>query len=138
MAALTTDRITPRKGPNLLVYPVATNVKIYAGAFVAINSGGYATPAADAASLKVVGVATKMADNTGGANGAINVEVETGVFDFAATSITQAMVGTKVFIVDDQTFDDAIGTNSIIAGVLMEFISTTRGRVHVDAAHNIL
>ena len=80
MAALATDRITPKKDPCLLVYPVAASTKIYGGSIVGINSGGYAIPAADAASVKVVGVATKQADNSAVAtNGAINVEVETRI-----------------------------------------------------------
>ena len=133
MAALATDRITPKKDPCLLVYPVAASTKIYGGSIVGINSGGYAIPAADAASVKVVGVATKQADNSAVAtNGAINVEVEIGVFRFAAASITQAMVGTIMYVVDDNTFDDALGTNGVKAGRLMEFISTTEGWIEVS------
>ena len=51
---------------------------------------------------------------------------------FAATSITQAMVGVNMVTVDDNTVDDIAGaTNDIVVGKLTEFVSTTSGWVHV-------
>ena len=139
MAALTTDRATVVKVPGMLAYPVAATTTIYAGSMVAINSAGHAVPAADTASFKVVGIARARVDNSAGAAGDLWVEVAAPVIaDLPATSITQAMVGTKMYVVDDQTFDDATGTNSIIAGVLVEFVSTTRGKVWIDPADNVL
>lgn len=132
MAALTADRMTPKRGiSRYFEVPVAATTKIYAGSLVAVNSSGYAVPAADTASFKVVGVASKQADNSTGAAGAINVEVQSGLFEFAASSITQAMVGTVMYVVDDQTFDDALGTNGIKAGLLVRYISATSGELLV-------
>lgn len=134
MAALTKDRQTEKKITGLKSYPVAASTKIYAGSLVALNSGGYAVPAADAASLRVVGVAKAQADNTSGANGAIMVNVESDILArFNASSITQAMVGQVMYVVDDNTFDDVVGTNGIKAGRLAEFISSTEGWLEVQA-----
>lgn len=132
MAALTNDRVTQKKQPGLKSYPVLASTVIYAGSLVAIQANGFAVPAADAANLRVVGVASARADNSAGANGAISVNVEAPVIArFAASSITQAMVGQMMYVVDDQTVDDAIGTNGVKAGRLVEFISTTEGWIKV-------
>lgn len=132
MAALTKDRITEKKALGIKAYPVAASTKIYAGALVALNSGGFAVPAADTANLKVVGVADAQVDNTAGANGDLSVKVEASVIArFPASSITQAMVGQMMYVVDDNTFDDAVGTNGIKAGRLVDFISTTEGWLEV-------
>jgi hypothetical protein len=133
MAALTTDRITPKKQRGYKTYPVAATTKIHGGALVALNSGGFAVPAADAASLKVVGVAAAQSDNSTGANGDKFVDCEAGIVArFAASSITQAMVGQVMYVVDDNTFDDAVGTNGVKAGRLVDFVSTTDGWIAVE------
>jgi len=127
--ALTADRITEKQVLGVKAYPVAASTKIYAGALVALNSSGYAVPAADTAGYKVVGIASAQADNASGANGAINVLAEAPVIArLNATSITQAMVGKAMYVVDDNTVDDTFGTNGIFAGILIEYISTTSGR----------
>jgi hypothetical protein len=133
MTALAADRISQVKEMSPTAYPVKASTKIYAGAMVAIDTTGYAVPAADAAGQKVMGVARNTADNSASAvNGAITVLVDSWkTFTFNATSITQAMVGNVMYVVDDNTFDDAIGTNSIKAGRLIEFISTTSGRIAI-------
>jgi len=130
--ALSADRITKSKDPSLKSYPQKGSTTIYAGSIVAVDTNGFALPAADAAGLKVVGVAKAQSVNSG-SDGAVSVNVEQGLlFDFAASSITQAMVGKVMYVVDDQTFDDAKGTNGVKAGRLQEFISTTRGWILIQ------
>jgi hypothetical protein len=132
MAALAEDRITETKFQALKSYPVAGSTKIYAGSIVAINSSGYAVPASDSAGLKVVGVAASQADNSTGSNGDKSVKVDAPIIArFDATSITQAMVGQVMYVVDDHTFDDSPGTNGVKAGRLVEFISTTEGWIEI-------
>ncbi len=135
MAALTKDRATPYRDGIELDFPVAANTKIYAGSLVCANSTGYAVPAADTAGLKFAGVALEQADNTGAANGALTVRLRrSGAFQFDAASITQAMVGTAMYIVDDHTMDDASGpTNDIRIGVLVKYVSDTQGWVDITA-----
>lgn len=135
MAALAADRNTVSKYEGVIKsFPVKDNVIIYKGALVGIDSNGYALPAADAASVRVVGVAEKKADNTvvGHVAGFVNIQVRSGrAFRFNASSITQAMVGTIMYVVDDNTFDDAVGTNAIKAGRLVEYLSATEGWIYV-------
>ena len=124
MAALAADRNTQVKGEKKRTFymPVAASTKIYAGAMVSVVSGtGYAIPAADTASHVVMGRAAAQADNTSGAAGAISVEVETGCFKYAVSSVTQANVGQNATVVDDQTVGVAAGTtNDIVAGKILE------------------
>ena len=135
MAALTKDRATPYRDGIEIDFPVAANIKIYAGSLVCANTTGYAVPAADTAGLKFGGVALEQADNTGGANGAKTVRLRrSGVFEFDAASITQAMVGTAMYIVDDHTMDDATGpTNDIRIGILVKYVADTIGWVDITA-----
>lgn len=136
-AAATKDRNTLIKvSMDLKTYPVAASTTIYKGTMVALNTSGYAVPAADTASFLVVGVADAKVDNSTGAAGDLTVKVRTGVALLSATSITQAMVGTMMYVVDDQNFDDTTGTNAIPAGVLVEYVSSTSGWVMFGAPAN--
>ena len=132
MAALTADRPTQSKLGDLMIYPVGVDV-IYKGAIVMVDDAGFLVAGADSANGRCVGVADEKVDNSGGSAGDLNCRVVSGrKFRFAATSITQAMLGDAMFIVDDQTFDDAAGaTNDVPVGRLVEFISTTEGWVFI-------
>lgn len=127
MAALTADRNTPSRQGRQYSHPLAANVKIYAGAIVALDAAGNAKPGATALNLVAVGMATERADNTGGAAGAVSVKVERGVFGFASDgSIDRTHIGKTVYLVDDQTLaaTDGGGTRSA-AGVLDDWDGTT-------------
>jgi len=134
MAALTQDRATPYREGIEIEFPVAAAAKIYAGSLVCANAQGFAAPAADTAGLKFLGVALEQVDNTGGANGAKVVRLRrSGVFEFNAASITQAMVGDVMYVKDDNTFDDAVGcTNDIKAGVLVKYVTDTKGWIDIS------
>lgn len=134
MSALTRDRATPYREGIEIAYPVAQGAVIHAGSLVCVNSSGYAVPAADTAGLKLVGVAQEAVDNASGLDGATTVRVRRkGCFQFAATSITQAMVGSIMYVKDDQTFDDA-STNLIVAGRLVGYESSVLGWLDIDCA----
>ena len=97
MSALTRDRATPYREGIEVDYPVATNTKIFAGSLVCVNAAGYAVPAADTTGYQFAGVAMEQVDNTGGSDGGQSVNLRrTGVFEFDAVSITQAMVCASV------------------------------------------
>lgn len=139
MTALAADRTTQWKEVGLKAYPVAASTLIYADSLVCLNASGYAVPAADAASYTTVGMADGRVDNSSGANGDLWVRVRSPVIaKFAAVSITQAMVGRTMYVVDDQTFDDAVGTNGIAAGVLLDYESATSGWILVAPTVNVL
>jgi hypothetical protein len=133
MTALSSDRLTSYREGIELDFPVAANAKIYAGSMVCVDADGYAAPAADTSGYLFLGVALEQVDNSAGADGAKNVRVRrTGVFEFDAASITQAMVGDPMYAVDDQTFDDAAGpTNDIKVGILVKYGSATKGWIDI-------
>ena len=116
MSALTKDRNTPRRDGGTLVLPVAADTAIFAGALVARDASGNATPGAAATTLRGIGRAEALADNTDGGAGDIAVEVRKGVFRFAnsasADQIARAEIGTNCYIVDDQTVAKTDGTGA--------------------------
>lgn len=116
MAALTSGRNTPKRDGKDFARPVAAATKIYQGALVCLSATGYAVPGSTATTLVADGVARAEADNTGGANGAVSVETEKGVFRFAnsaaADAITAAEIGDTCYIVDDQTVAKTNGGNT--------------------------
>lgn len=132
MTALADDRQTPAQEVELKGYLVAASTTIYKGGMVAVNDAGHLVMASDAANLRVVGVADERVDNSAGSAGDKKCRVRSGrAFDFNATAITQAMVGDLMFVVDDNTFDDAAGTNGVPCGRLLEYISATRGIIYI-------
>jgi hypothetical protein len=130
MSALTRDRATPYREGIEIEYPVAANTKIYAGSLVCISAAGYAVPAADTSGYRFAGVALEQVDNSAGGK---SVRVRrAGVFEFDAVSITQDMVGAAMFAADDHTFDDAAGpTNDIKVGLLVKYVSATKGWIDI-------
>ena len=123
MAALTKERDTKRRSGDLLALPIAAAKKLFAGALVAIDANGNATPGATATTLKGAGRAADTFDNSSGAAGAIIVEMHKGVFAFinsaGADAVTTADIGNPCYIVDDQTVakTNGGGTRSVAGKV---------------------
>lgn len=129
MTALAAARDTRRASNNAVFNThkvlLAANAIVFEGGMVAWNASGFGVPASASATLKVVGRAKVSADNTGGANGAIAIEVEAGCFSWTNSSIAavdQDDVGKVVYAEDDQTISetDQGGTLSA-AGVFYGF-----------------
>lgn len=106
--ALTAERST-LKADYIQISPVSWKVKgttkIFKGSLVALNAG-YAAPGATATGRIAVGRALKTVDNSAGADGALDVEVEEGIFKWANSgtdAVVAADVGATVWIEDDQT-----------------------------------
>ncbi len=132
MPACTADRNTTYREGLELEFPVKAATRIYGGSMVAVDSTGYAVPAANTAGHKLVGIALEQVNNSSGANGAVSIRVRTaGVFEFGATSISQANVGADMFVVDDQTFDDVDPGQGIKCGKLAKYSSTTKGWIKI-------
>lgn len=113
MAALTQDRNTPERANKEFQYPVAAAAKIFAGSIVMLNATGFAKKATVATGEKCVGVAQEQVDNTGGADGAIDVKVKRGLFRFANDgTVARVDIGGTAFAVDDQTVADNNGTST--------------------------
>ena len=136
MTALSANKDVPRKEGKIEAYLVEDNVHIYKGAQVVVNSSGFAEPLTDAASKKFVGMAYEECDNTltGHTQGGKTVRVNRdGVYKMAASSITQAMVGDRMYGVDDATVDN-VSNYSIFTGTLIEYVSATVGWVDIKPA----
>jgi hypothetical protein len=137
--ALSANAEIPRMTGELKSYLVADNVHIYKGALVCVEpTYGYATPGADTASYRFVGIAAEECDNTltGHSAGGKSVRVwHKGEFLLTATSITQVMTGQMMYLVDDATVDDVTVTNFVPVGVLVEYVSTTSGWVRLDSPY---
>lgn len=124
MPALTAARNTPTRDGKDFTRGVATGVTIYQGALVCLTAAGFATPGAVSTTLKADGRAKVTVANPG-ANGAVTVEVEKGIFRFGNSAsgdlITIADIGANAFIVDDQTVAKTNGTSTrSIAGVIVD------------------
>ena len=136
MVALTKGRRTPRyAGGGLLNLPVAALAVCFTGG-LAIAAAGNARPgregqgadnaakAADAATYRAVGIF--LADVKGGAaDGDVRVDIQQGVFPFknsaAGDAVTQADIGKRCFIVDDQTVGKTNPNNTrAAAGIVQE------------------
>lgn len=134
MAAISTAANRLKRGVGKVRSYKLAAVSVPKGALVAINAAGFATNGADTAGfLGTVGVAAESVDNSAGSAGDKRIKVDFDCeFLFTASSITQAMVGTAMYTVDNNTVDDAAGpTNDIAVGKLTEFVSTTQGWVYV-------
>ncbi len=132
MAALSTDRKTTYRQGLEIEYKVASGAKIYAGSIVCLNTSGYATPGADTANFKFVGIAGEQADNSAGANGDMTVRVRRkGVFRLASSALAITDIGAAVNVSDDQTVAKTT-SNSVACGTIAEFISATEVGVDID------
>lgn len=104
--ALAADRNTPCMDGEIISVPVATGVTIYAGAIVAANNSGYATPGAVAATLTYLGRAEEQVVNAG-ANGAKNILVRRKKGfkwdNYGSDAVTVALLGKNCYIYDDAT-----------------------------------
>ncbi len=132
MTALSADRKTIYREGIEVGYKVAAGAKIFAGALVCLNSGGYAVPGSDSAGFKFIGVAVEAVDNTSGSNGDKSVRVKRkGIFRFSASGMAITDTGAAVKVSDDQTVAKTT-TNNVACGTIAEFISATELGVDID------
>lgn len=132
MTALSADRKTNYREGVEMEHPVAAAVTIYAGSLVCLDASGYATPGADAAGVKFLGVAQESADNSSGSAGDVNVRVRRkGVFYLAASGMALTDVGTAAYVADDQTVAKST-SNSVACGKIVQWVSATEVGVDVD------
>ena len=139
MTAISAD--TPRSFFNHgdpIAVPVYQSTSLYEGAFVSINSSGYAVAATDSASdFGCMGVCqtpynsedtTYTGNNASGSDGATKVRVicDGIVKNIAAASVTQAWLLKPVYVVDNNTVAlAATTTNDVLVGVVVKVNSTT-------------
>lgn len=129
MAASTADRFDLASAyVSNINYPVLTAVTIYQGTMVAVTTAGYARMAGDVAGLQLVGMASRQADNTAGASGAIEVPVQPitalGYVILNADTPLPAWVGDIAYFVDDNTVSNADPGNTVVAGRIEKIVRT--------------
>lgn len=123
--ALTNDRETPRRTGDIVTLPAAAAKKFYAGSLVARDAAGRATPGATATTLKGIGRCREQVDNSLGAAGALNVDIEKGVFRFdnsVGDPCAAADIGNDCYIEDDLTVSktNAGGNSQSVAGKIFD------------------
>jgi hypothetical protein len=132
--ALAIERMTKFAGviPSRGTFPIKANTRIFKGSMVGLDSSGRAMPAGLLAggTVAAVGKASATYDNRtgselGGSAGAVNVEVEYGVFGWKSAADADAIaaddVGKVCFVDDDQTVALTNGTDTRgIAGYISE------------------
>ena len=120
MTALAANRDTKERASLLFSFPVAASTKIYQGSLVCVNASGLAVPASTATTLKCVGRAEQLADNSAGIARAIQVQAKRGCFKFVnGESIALANVGATAYLTDDQTVC-LTATGKSIAGIIRD------------------
>ncbi len=137
MTALAADKKVEYMDGVEMPVPVGAGKIIYGGALTCVNANGFAVPGADTAGLIFMGVSQERKDNASGADGEQSVVVRRkGLFKVTmGTAISQANVGDKVCLVDDQTVDLAANTtNDIPCGIIAGYIDTTHAWLDIEPA----
>jgi hypothetical protein len=139
MTALAANYARPsRKLGKTHLVPVNGGSRIYQGAAVMIDPDGFARPAAALASNRGCwGCATKEADNTSGADGAIYVVVQEGEYLFAADTLEQNDVGARAYADDDNTADETQAANAPQLGLVGEYVSATSGWIEMSRTNAV-
>lgn len=136
MAALTASRNTTQMGGMntfKVFIPLKANAKVFKGGMVAIdNTTGFGVTPTVATTLISAGVALADVDNTGGANGAVGVDVVCSAgFLMDCSGQAQTALGRLLYFVDDHTVT-VTSTGASIAGVCVGFVSATQLWVFID------
>jgi hypothetical protein len=123
MTALAKDKKTEYREGIELEFLVKTNSQIYAGALVMLDSNGLLTPGADTASCIFAGLA--MENVLGDGTKRCRVR-STGAVKVVTSGLSQAAVGSKAYLVDDQTVAlVTTTTNDVLCGRIVKFVSAT-------------
>ena len=139
MAALTNNYRANEKAAHLVAYNAGANAVIWQGALVVSDDAtGLIEPASDAAAKTFVGVAFEPTDNGGGAAGANSGRVQkSGSFVYALSGdpATQAVVGKKVFALDDNTVAlTGHSAHGVYVGDVVGLVASGMVRVRIDRA----
>lgn len=136
MAILSSDRKVTKRGDfgGLAHGPVKAATLLPHGRPVFVDAtDGHRTNTSSAGANVFAGMAHAKADNSGGANGDIDVEYWIkDRFEYEFDAITEADVGKKVYAGDNDVLSLTATGRSYI-GTLSEYISPTKGEVNIDA-----
>ena len=112
MTALARNISRDWRDGEIVTLPVQAAANVRQGSYVEADANGRVAPATMGTSGEMyVGVALAPADNTGGAAGAIDVEIRRkGTFRFSVSGT--AAVGKLAYLVDDDTVSDVASSRS--------------------------
>jgi hypothetical protein len=124
---LAADTPVPVRKPGLHPVPVAASVQIFQGSCCCVDSNGNAQLAGDQVGYVYAGIAEfEGANNSSGTAGAISVMLNDAMqVHVGGSGFTQASVGLIAYWISDCQVQTASTTNSIIAGKIVQFISST-------------
>lgn len=131
MTATTTTRNTDFAGliPTRVTLDMAANELVLKGTIVCVNASGQAVAGVDGEGFNAVGKASALYDNrttapAGGAAGAVEAEVECGIYGWLSTG-TAPVMGDVVYVVDNQTVSTSSDSGARgIAGYVIEVVGS--------------
>ncbi len=130
--AVTANQLVKRQAGCKRSYPVEASTRIYGGTLVYINAAGYACDVTATGVNAFAGISTAEADNTSGAAGAIEVEVETdGDFELTGTGFAQTDVGMPLYADDNYACVLTLGSTSVRIGTITRYVSSTKHIVSI-------
>jgi hypothetical protein len=131
--AITANQIIKMQDGERRSYPVEESTRIYQGTLVYVNAAGYACDVTATGVNAFVGIAVAEADNTSGADGAIEVEVYTeGDFELTGTFNSITDVGMPAYGDDNYAVVVALGATSVRIGRVVRFVSTTKAVIAIQ------
>jgi len=130
--AVTANQLTKRQDGTKRSYPVEESTRIYQGTLVYINAAGYACDVTATGVNAFAGIAVAEADNTSGADGAIEVEVYTdGDFELTGTFNSITDVGMPAYGDDNYAVVVALGATSVRIGRVVRYVSATKAIIGI-------
>ncbi len=131
--AVTANQVIKMQDGERRSYPVEESTRIYQGTLVYVNAAGYACDVTATGVNAFVGIAVAEADNTSGADGAIEVEVYTeGDFELTGTFNSITDVGMPAYGDDNYAVVVALGATSVRIGRVVRFVSTTKAVIAIQ------
>jgi hypothetical protein len=133
--AVTANQLISKQDGDKRSYPVEESTRIYQGTLVYINAAGYACDVTATGVNAFVGIAVAEADNTSGADGAIEVEVYTeGDFELTGTFNSITDVGMPAYGDDNYAVVVALGATSVRIGRVERFVSATKAVISIKTS----
>lgn len=133
--AVTANQIVKRQGRDgkLESFPVAANAVLYEGTMCFLDAGGDAAAVINTDVGKFLGIVRKKVDNTGGADGDLQVEVWTdGTFELpmSGADLVAADLGKTVYAVDNYSLSETAADQPVV-GHIVGIVSTSVARVAI-------
>ena len=111
--------------------PIIADDIVFGGAMVGDNASGYGRPLVAGDPFR--GHSVEKVDNTGGAAGALNIELQAGRYrqEVTITSVAITDVGNFVYASDDATYTQTRGANTLV-GKITRYVTTNTAEVEFD------